>query len=242
MKKRAMTSEKASFVKKEGHRIENIYADLIKGKVIKGTGKKDVKDRKGQFHSIKGAELKWQIFLYSKKRFEKDFGELGKMFVKCIESFPEHREDYIKNKGKYKSILKDNMINLRKYFEDDENRKRFFIKAFLNNEIDYFVIYNDGIFHIFDAKESIEKLGLLTKSENSKAQGINQTDDQKVIFKYEDKTVGEIEMRNDSDVHYRQIKFWMEKRGTSNLLLKNIPRNEKTDNIIFYGKAENNFL
>jgi hypothetical protein len=242
LKKRAMTSEKASFVKTEGHRIEKVYGDLINGVIIPGTGKIDIKDKNGKFHSVKGAELKWQIFLYGKSRFEKEFGELGKLFVKCIESFPEKRNDYLINKDRYKDILKENMINLRKYLENDEKRKKFFAKAFLNDQINYFVIYDKGIFHIFDAQECIENLGSLTEAENSKARSVNQRDAQKVIFKHEDKTIGEIEMRNDSEVHYRQVKFWMEKKGTTDLLIRHIPVNKRNNGLILYGEANDTFL
>lgn len=92
-RKRAMSSEKASFVKLEGHRIERIYAGIIGGGTVKGTSKKDVRDKLGKIHSVKGAQLKWQIFLYGRNRFERDFGNLGKIFMKCIDSFPEKRDE-----------------------------------------------------------------------------------------------------------------------------------------------------
>ena len=242
-KKKAMTSEKASFVKLEGHRVEEKYNELIGGEIIKGTGKIDIKDKNGKLHSVKGGQLKWQIFLYGKNRFEYDFEEIGKLFIKCIDSFPERREEYLKNKDKYKSILKENMVNLKKYLENDKSRKKFFVKSFLNNQIDYFAIYNEEVFHIFDAEEAMGELSSLTKAENSKAKSSGQRDDQKVIFKYHNKTVGEIEMRNDSEVHYRQVKFWMEKKGTTDLLIENIPVNkQRGGGIILYGKAEDNFL
>ncbi|MEO0190113.1 MAG: hypothetical protein ABIL18_03945, partial [candidate division WOR-3 bacterium] len=76
--------------------------------------------------------------------------------------------------------------------------------------------------------------------ENSKARGKNQIDDQKVIFKVGGKTHGEIEMRNDSDVHYREIKFWMDKKLTFRLLTSQINKAKSlSDRIILYGKAIN---
>ncbi len=242
-KKKAMTHEKASFVKREGHRVEDIYAELIGVKREKGIGKVDIIDKKGQHHSVKGAQLKWQIFLYGKSRFERDFDESGKLFVNCIESFPENRKDYKKDKNKFKAVLAGNMLKLKEYMENAENRKNFFMKSFLNNEIDYLVIYNENIFHIFNAKEVIDILSNLTTAENSKAQMKSQKDNQKVIFKHDNRTIGEIEMRNDSNVHYKQVKLWMEKKGFMDLLLKHIqPNGKKTDRFIFYGKAQDNFL
>lgn len=242
-KKKAMTSEKASFVKKEGHRVEQKYNNIVRGKIIKGTGKIDIQDKNGKLHSVKGAQLKWQIFLYGRNRFLYDFEDMGDLFIKCIDSFPERREDYVANKDQYKFILSQNMVNLKTYLENKKNQTKFFIKSFLNNQIDYFVIYDNGIFHIFDAEEAMGILGLLTRAKNSKAKSKNQRDNQKVIFTYQNKTVGEIEMRNDSNVHYKQIKFWMEKKGMKNLLIENIPINKQRDGIvILYGRADDSFL
>lgn len=44
MNKRAMTPEKASFVKLKGHRIEQVYATWIGGDTISGTERADVKE------------------------------------------------------------------------------------------------------------------------------------------------------------------------------------------------------
>jgi hypothetical protein len=66
----------------------------------------------------------------------------------------------------------------------------------------------------------------------------NQLDDQKVVFKVENKTHGEIEMRNDSEIHYREVKFWLSKKLTFNLLTSKIEQSEYiNDKIIAYGKA-----
>ncbi len=45
-------------------------------------------------------------------------------------------------------------------------------------------------------------------------------------------------MRNDSHVHYREVKFWLDKRLTFNLLITHISKRENLNNkIILYGKA-----
>lgn len=72
-------------------------------------------------------------------------------------------------------------------------------------------------------------------------------DNQKVIFKYNKRTIGEIEMRNDSEIHYRQINFWMLKEGTLNLLKEHIIfDHQKEINgsgvLCFYGSAKDSFL
>lgn len=90
MRKKAMSSEKASFVKIEGHRIERVYADLIGGQTISGT-----------------------------------------------------REDYIKNKEKYKERLQNKMGELKNILMKPNNKKKFFFRAFSNNQIHYFVVYDN---------------------------------------------------------------------------------------------------
>lgn len=74
--------------------------------------------------------------------------------------------------------------------------------------------------------------------ENSKARQKGQIDDQKVVFKVDKRTIGEIEMRNDSDVHYREVKFWLNKDKTFKILQENIQnRSLLKENVIIYGES-----
>jgi len=63
-------------------------------------------------------------------------------------------------------------------------------------------------------KDVVKVLSEKISVENSKARQKGQIDDQKVVFKVDKRTIGEIEMRNDSDVHYREVKFWLNKDKT----------------------------
>lgn len=54
IRKHGMSSEKARRVKSRGHKKEFIYANLIGGKVVRGTKKEDVEDSNGKIHSLKG--------------------------------------------------------------------------------------------------------------------------------------------------------------------------------------------
>jgi hypothetical protein len=84
----------------------------------------------------------------------------------------------------------------------------------------------------------IEVLSNNFQVENSKAKTKNQMDDQKVIFKVRGKTYGEIEMRNDSEIHYREVKFWLDKNATFKLLVSSIkPSKNFNERIILYGTA-----
>ena len=53
-----MTSDKAWRVKTRGNRKEDIFAELIKGIVLKGTKKPDVMSAYRQFFSVKGSSEK----------------------------------------------------------------------------------------------------------------------------------------------------------------------------------------
>jgi len=71
-----------------------------------------------------------------------------------------------------------------------------------------------------------------------KARQKGQIDDQKVVFKVDKRTIGEIEMRNDSDVHYREVKFWLNKDKTFKILQENIQnRSLLKENVFIYGES-----
>ena len=252
-KRRAMTTEKARKVKLAGHAAEKEFADLIRGQIYPGTRKKDVIDTQGNIHSVKSGDKKWQIFLYVRNRFETSIGFLGApYFIACIDCFPEKRSKYLKGKERYKIKLQKPMRDLKnflatkekKYFFHD-NKLIFLQEAiFHSSEVDYLSIKDGHLWHIFDAKEVMETIDNSTVVANSKATQKGQMDDQKVIFKLIDKdvTIGEIEMRNDSKVHYRQVKFWMDRAKTLNLLRDRItPHKQKTEKIITHGKAIGKF-
>lgn len=79
--------------------------------------------------------------------------------------------------------------------------------------------------------------------ENSKARRKGQLDNPKVVFKVEGKTHGEIEMRNNSEIHYREVKFLLDKKLTFSLLKSEINKTRKfNDRIILYGRAISKLL
>lgn len=76
----------------------------------------------------------------------------------------------------------------------------------------------------------------------SKARRAGEIDSLKVVFKLRDRdiTVGEIETRTDSDIHYRRLKFWMHKNLTIALLKDKIPLERQIlQKVIAHGKAIN---
>ncbi len=61
-------------------------------------------------------------------------------------------------------------------------------------------------FHLFSAEDVVRLLSTKLQIENSRARGRRQMGAQKVIFRYSNRNVGEIEIRTDSNVHYKQAK------------------------------------
>lgn len=248
-KKKAMTSEKASYVKRKGHADAREFAELLGiGREYRSEpqAKKDVIDLEGRSYSVKSGEKKWQIFLYGKRRFEENYtfkgmNGLGDLFLMCIDSFPERREEYLENKKLFKERLQTPMRKLCQKLKEKNLLAAFVDKSMFNSgEVDFLVIKDEGIFHVFWGRDVVEILIRCFEVENSKARGKNQVDAQKVIFKVSGKTYGEIEMRNDSELHYREVKFWLDKKLTFSLLQSQINKTRNLNRrIILYGRAIN---
>ena len=137
-----MSSARASFVKLRGHEDEREFAKLIGGQVYLGTNKKDILDKQGNIHSLKGGDKKWQIFLYGKNRFETSIGFLGaRFFIECINCFPDNFEDYKLNSNNYKTLLQNQMVELKNFLSESgdnhffiHNNKKIFFKESLCQE------------------------------------------------------------------------------------------------------------
>lgn len=256
MAKRAMTSEKASHVKRQGHKDALNFAILLGLKKdyqndIKA--KKDVIDQSGYSYSVKSGEKKWQIFLYSQSRFQNDvlfqsLNGLGDLFVECINAFPPKRKDYLKNKLLYKKKLSKAILKIKNYFTHTKKLKAFFAMSFFNgNEVDFLVIKENARYNIFHAKDVVDVLAKNCVTDTSKKRKKGELDHQKVVFKIKNEknklvTIGEIEMRNDSDMHYREVKFWMSKPLTLNLLKTNIKQfKDYSKKIRIFGSAIKKF-
>lgn len=246
-RKKAMSSKKAREVKLRGHQIAREFAKCLGiGKEFNSDprAKKDVIDADGHSYSVKSGEKKWQIFLYSKTRFESDFifkgmDGLGDLFLECINSFPEDRNKYLKDRNLYKGNLQIPMRKLCKKLKKFKIRAAFIDKSLFNcGEVDFLAIYENNKFYIFYSREVVDYLAKSYRVENSRARNSYQMDDQKVVFKVNGKTYGEIEMRNDSDVHYREVKFWMDRNRNFNLLKEGIIQERRLgEGVILRGEA-----
>ena len=210
--------------------------------------KKDVIDPSGDAHSVKSGVKKWQIFLYGLGRFSSDesftvMNGIGELLIACIEAFPKTFAEYTKDKKSAKQKLRMPMRALAEKLQQPVRVKAFMNKSIFNGgEVDYLTVKHDGLFHVFYYKDVIEKMSEKLEVCNSRAISAGQTPEQKVLFRYNGKNLGELEMRNDSPVHYREIRFNMVKPKVMEFLFKEIPLTKKYSNLILlYGDVYKKF-
>ena len=127
-------------------------------------------------------------------------------------------------------------------------KERSRLKAFLNKslfnggEVNYLTVKHGGIFHVFLNRDVVDALGDNLEVCNSRAISAGQMPEQKVLLRYNGRNLGELEMRNDSEVHYREVRFNMIKPKVMELLFEKIPMNKKfNETVLVYGNAPRRF-
>ena len=241
-RKRAMTPEAASTKKKTGHINERLFSELIDGYVIPGRGKTDVVDKEYNRYSVKGAKW-WQIFMYVRSRFvtNTEFLEIGNVagsIINCLDAFPETREEYEVDKMTAKRDLQAAMRELKDELCQPGMFAKFLSKGIFNgDEVDYLAVLENRLsgkdipidqkyFHVFLALDVIDTLSTKLVVDNSTARGSGQLSALKVIFLYQGRNTGELEIRVDTS-HYRKARW----RLNSEMILP-ILRNSLTEKII----------
>jgi hypothetical protein len=250
-KKRALTSADARKVRKQGYDDALEFATLI-GVASDYTNdykaKKDVIDPSGDPHSVKGGKKKWQVFLYSLGRFESDeafrvMNGIGDLCSDCLKSFPPSYEEYQRDKNTAKEQLRIPMVKLKDKLQERIRLKAFLNKSLFNNgEVLYLTVKHDGLFHVFLNKDVLKVFSECLEVCNSRAISAGQHPEQKVLFRYKEKNLGELEMRNDSPIHYQEMRFNMIKPMVMKVLFEKIPRTAKFNNsVLVYGSASKRF-
>ncbi len=247
-KSRASSSDEARRYRQQGHDDALLFAlaiGLKKDYKNDAKAKKDVIDPSGDAHSVKSGEKKWQIFLYSEKRFEefRVMNGMGQLLIECIKSFPETFKEYQNNKVEAKQKLRPHMVALAEKLQDKYRLKAFMGKSMFNGgEVNYLTVYERKKFHVFWGKEVEQIMADNFEVTNSKARQAGQFPDQKVIFKFEGTNLAELEMRNDSLIHYREIRFNMYKPKAMKLLFSKITLTQNYNKkVILYGEAIKHF-
>ncbi|MBI5728921.1 MAG: hypothetical protein HY983_01585 [Candidatus Magasanikbacteria bacterium] len=250
-KKRGLSSENARWVRQSGHNDALEFAITIglpRDYRNDPKAKKDVIDPSGDAHSVKSGQKKWQIFLYGLGRFESDdafrvMNGIGALLIECIKSFPDTFAEYEADKIAAKERLRVHMRALLAKLSEKPRLRAFFNKSLFNGgEVNYLTIKHDGIFHVFINDDVLDVFSTNLKVANSRAISVGQIAEQKVIFLYNGLNLAELEMRNDTRTHYREIRFNMIKPRAMALLLEKIPVvssfNEK---VIIHGNAIKKF-
>jgi|SRR3990167_719479 len=215
-KKRGLSSVDARIIRQRGHTNALEFAlsiGLTRDYRNDLRAKKDVIDPSGDAHSVKSGEKKWQIFLYGINRFESDFAVMngiGEILADCIKSFPPKFEDYQKDKRSAKERLRPNMVKLAQTLQNKTRLRVFLNKSIFNaGEVNYLTVKHKGIFHIFDREDVLKVFCDNLEVCNSRAISKNSFPEQKVLLRLNGINLGEIEMRNDSRGHYREVRFNM---------------------------------
>lgn len=168
---------------------------------------------------------------------------MGQHLIDCIDSFPESFAEYQLNKAEAKRKLAPNMVALAGKLKDKHRLRAFISKSMFNGgEVNYLTVLADSKFHIFWGKEIEQVMADNLEVTNSQALQAGQFPNQKVLLKYEGVNLGEIEMRNDSLIHYREIRFNMYKPKAMKLLFdKIIIKKEFNKKVIVFGEAIKHF-
>ena len=244
---RGSSSEEARRYRQEGHDDALLFALSIgmdKDYTRDLQAKKDVIDPAGDAHSVKSGKKKWQIFLYSRSRFVDDDGfqslnGVGPLLIHCIDAFPPRYSDYESNKDVSKERLMTPMRELKDRFQRKALLRAFLRKSIFNGgEVNYLTFLHNDKFHVFWSDDVVNIMADSFVVKNSKARKKGDFDDQKVIFTVADKNIGELEMRNDSEKHYGEVRFNINKVPCVDMLFgAELEIREFSDEVVLYGEA-----
>jgi hypothetical protein len=168
---------------------------------------------------------------------------IGQLLIKALEVFPINYADYVNSKRLYKENLRIVMRELKDKLTEKRRVKTFLSKAFFNGgEVNYLTVKHDDVFHVFSNKDVVDMLGQYLEVSNSQSAKKNDMSEQKVLFKYKCINVGELEVRNSGENHYKEILFVVNKLKILNLLFEKIQFVKKFNNNVFvYGSAGKKF-
>lgn len=168
---------------------------------------------------------------------------IGDTLTECINAFPPDFRAYQRNKIAAKERLRRPMRKLAELLQE-KRRLRAFLNASLFNagEVNYLTVKHEDIFHVFLNQDVIQVFSDNLEVCNSRALTVGQMPEQKVLFRYSGLNLGELEMRNDSEIHYRQVRFNMIKPKVMELLFTELPFIQAFNEVVWiYGNASKRF-
>ena len=252
--RRGGTTEQGRAYRQRGHDVALEFAQhlgLDEDYQRDKKAKKDVIDPAGDAHSVKAGIKKWQGALYRRSRFENDVGfqtlnGIGALLIDCIDAFPltfeEFRQDEQSERAA-KERLRIPMMELKERFQNKILVKGFLMKSLFNGgEVNYLTIHREDLFHVYWNADIVDVMAEHFVVKNSTSRG-DDPDCQKVIFKFNDTNAIELEMRNDSRNHYKEVRLNMIAKKCFELLRNHIPGGQSYlgKPIISYGQAMSNF-
>jgi len=258
---RASDPDQARKYRQAGHDDAMLFAleiGLTKDYRRDPKAKKDVIDPAGDAHSVKSGKKKWQIFLYRRSRFETDDGfqalnGIGQLLIHCIDAFPPRYSDYKGNETASKERLKTPMRELKDRLQRKALLRAFLRKSIFNGgEVNYLTILHNSQYHVYWSDDVVTVMADNFEVVNSQARNAKEYDCQKVVFRYKKKNVGELEMRNDSEQHYGEVRFNMNKipvmellhdagLGSSAYLQEDDNLSKQSPIVILHGESIKNF-
>lgn len=168
---------------------------------------------------------------------------IGALLLLCIEAFPSKFQEYEQDKESPKELLREPMRLIAEKLQDKSRVRAFLNKSLFNGgEVNYLTVKDGDKFHVFLNRDVIDVFGDNLEVCNSRAISINQKPEQKVLFRYNGINLGELEMRNDSAIHYRQVRFNMIKPKVMSLLVSKIAKTGQYNPMVYvYGNASKTF-
>ena len=250
-KKKAMSSEKASVVKKAGHSNEDDFAALIGGSVVKGHTKPDVVKNEIGF-SLKKVCKRIQFALYSRNSANWAHDSASAKICKdLLTIYPPTFEEYNTNKQHTKQQLRTKMLLLKEHLATNPENLREYLSLVMTNhgEVEYLVMRNlDDKQYIFNANEAIDVIVKNAIVTNSQSRKPGDTPEQKTLItipnQKESKYVNllELETRNSSAGHYAEFLCVCNRDPLFELLVKHITEEQVfKDNMVVRGAAIEKF-
>ena len=157
--------------------------------------------------------------------------------------------EYINSKTK----LATHTLKVKEQLKDKNKLRQFLNEAlFNNNEVDFLSVKDttylqDNKFRVFFREDILDILSQRLYPEVSKAGNVPEdfnVEAQKTLLCYKkngkSKNIVEIEIRNDSDIHYRQVRFNMYSKDVLSLLLDasiKLSSKKLNDEVVLYGRA-----
>lgn len=208
--------------------------------------KKDVIDPSGDAHSLKSGDTHWQLFLYSRSRFEEDDGfqalnGVGALLIHCLDTLPSTYDAYQRNKLECKERLRTPMRDLKDKLQRKTLLRAFLMKSIFNGgEVNYLTVFHDGKYHVFLNTDVVKLVADKCEVVNSVRASADSPPEQKVLLRVDGVNLAELEMRTDRQ-NYARVRFNMKADRMTALLKTLEPVRHHSVLVTVYGKAISRF-